>query len=132
MSGPSIRGLVLDDTAWPIAGATVTIQALSPGAASPDIAQSTDGTGRYVWSGLDEGRYQVSVLAEGFHPASAQTYSGIVSPGRIDFHLTRSSSRRGSLASDRLPAEAAGNPMEQVTTTMPETTRGDDVVDEID
>ncbi|GAA3343980.1 hypothetical protein GCM10020358_45320 [Amorphoplanes nipponensis] len=89
MNASAIRGLVLDEQEWPIAGAAVTLAPLSPGLSVPDIATTTDDSGRYAWSDLEEGRYEVGVRAEGFHTAAHQTYAGAVVPARVDFHLTR-------------------------------------------
>lgn len=126
MDGSTIRGLVLDEQDWPIEGASVSLAALSPGGSAPDIAQLTDGPGRFVWSDLDEGRYEVSVRAAGFHPASAQTYAGVLTPARVDFHLTRVSQSRRSQV-DRPAALLNRNPEEQVTSELDE--GGGDVVE---
>ncbi len=126
MGGSTIRGLVLDEQNWPIEGASVGLAALSPGGSAPDIGQLTDGAGRFTWLGLDEGRYEVSVRAAGFHPASAQTYAGVLTPARVDFHLTRVSQPRRPYVAQ--PAAQLGrNPEEQVTSELGE--GGGDVVE---
>jgi len=126
MDGSTIRGLVLDEQDWPIEGASVSLAALSPGRSAPDIAQLTNGAGRFIWSDLDEGRYEVSVRAVGFHPASAQTYAGVLTPARVDFHLTRVSQPRRPQV-ERPAARSGGDPDEQVTSELGE--GGGDVVE---
>jgi hypothetical protein len=125
MNGSAIRGLVLDEQEWPVAGAVVTLAPLSPGLSVSDIGTTTDDAGRYVWSGLEEGRYEVGVRADGFHTAAHQTYAGAAVPARVDFHLTRTSSahRRASAR----PVRAAD--YEQVTSTE---LAGGDVVEGTD
>jgi hypothetical protein len=126
MGGSTIRGLVLDEQDWPIEGASVSLSALSPGGSAPDIAQLTDGPGRFTWLGLVEGRYEVSVRATGFHPASAQTYAGVLTPARVDFHLTRVSQPRRPPVEQPV-AQLGRNPEEQVTSELGE--GGGDVVE---
>ena len=116
MNGSMIRGLVLDEQDWPIEGASVGLSAQSSGGSAPDIAQVTDGSGRFVWADLAEGRYEVVVRAEGFHPASAQTYAGVLTPARVDFHLTRiAQARRRPVRPAEPPVPQASNPHEGVT-----------------
>ena len=126
MGGSTIRGLVLDEQDWPIEGASVSVAALSPGGSAPDIAQLTNGAGRFIWLSLDEGRYEVSVRAVGFHPASAQTYAGVLTPARVDFHLTRVSQPRRPYV-EQPAAQLGRNPEEQVTSELGE--GGGDVVE---
>jgi hypothetical protein len=122
MKRAAIRGLVLDDTEWPIAGAAVSLSPLSPGLTVQDIGQYSDNEGRYLWTDLDEGRYEVTIRVDGFHVASAQTYAGAGVPARADFHLTRLPRRR---VPESLPAERYGNPSEQVSSDL----TGTDMVD---
>ncbi|CAA9281887.1 MAG: hypothetical protein AVDCRST_MAG41-3622 [uncultured Corynebacteriales bacterium] len=126
MDGSTIRGLVLDEQDWPIEGASVSLSALSPGGSAPDIAQLSSGAGRFTWAGLVEGRYEVSVRVVGFHPASAQTYAGVLTPARVDFHLTRISPA-GRPHVEPPAAPLGGNPDEQVTVELDEV--GGDVVE---
>ena len=60
--------------------------------------------------------YEVTVRVDGFHPASAQTYAGIVAPSRIDFHLTRVALQGRRQVQPRRPA---GDSYEQVTSELP-------------
>ncbi len=125
MKRSAIRGLVLDDTEWPVVGAAVALSPLSPGLTVPDIGQLADDGGRYLWDDLDEGRYEVTVRADGFHPASAQTYAGAGVPGRVDFHLTRLPRRQQP---ESRPASPEANPSEQVSSDLTAT----DMVDGTD
>jgi hypothetical protein len=125
MNGSTIRGLVLDEQDWPIEGASVSLAALSPGVSAPDIAQIADGSGRFLWTGLEEGRYEVTVRADGYHPASAQTYAGAVAPARVDFHLTRIVPARRRPVEQPVPA--AADVHEEVTFGLEDS--GDDVVE---
>lgn len=125
MNGSTIRGLVRDEQDWPIEGAAVSLAALSPGVSAPDIAQVTDASGRFLWTGLDEGRYEVTVRADGFHAASAQTYAGALTPARVDFHLTRVVPARRRPAEQ--PVAPAATLHEEVTFGLEES--GGDVVE---
>jgi hypothetical protein len=78
-SGPSLRGQVhLLGTNQPIAGAQVV-------AASPSEIREgrTDMSGRFEFSGLQEGRYVVTLQLDGYGVGGV--LGGVTAPGEIDY-----------------------------------------------
>lgn len=61
-----IEGIVSDDQGGVIPGVTVTLTSLATGVASVSV---TDGSGRYVFTGVRAGRYALRVELDGFQPA---------------------------------------------------------------
>jgi len=88
MTGSVIRGRILDGGSWPVVDAAVSLSPLSHDVSVPDIVQLSDNEGRYLWTDLDEGGYEVMVRMDGYHPASARTYVPAGTQVRVDFHLT--------------------------------------------
>lgn len=88
MTRSVIRGRIRDSGGWPVADAAVLLAPLSDGVSVPDIVQLSDNEGRYLWTDLGAGGYEVTVRMDGYHPASARTYAPAGTPVRVDFHLT--------------------------------------------
>jgi hypothetical protein len=84
-----VTGRITNDDGNAVEGAAVVAASLDPnGPAIPEIAIVSDANGRYEWP-LRSGRYELTVVAEGYERASKRVE---VSSGKIatlDFVLSR-------------------------------------------
>ena len=91
--GEGVAGRITNEKGNAIEGAAVHAASLDPnGPAIPEIAIVSDANGRYEWA-LRAGRYELTVVADGYERASK---SVVVSSGKVatlDFVLSRE--RRG-------------------------------------
>jgi hypothetical protein len=84
-----VTGRVTNDDGSAIAGATVLAASVDPnGPAVPEIAIVSDADGRYEWP-LRAGRYELTVLAEGYERGSRVVEVKAREVARLDFRLAR-------------------------------------------
>ena len=82
-----VVGTVRSTGGQPVEGALVQPRALDPNApAVPEIAAYTGPDGRYSWD-LPPGRWELTVSADGYRPATRQVTIEAGGPATLDFTL---------------------------------------------
>lgn len=82
-----IRGQVLDPEGRPVAGAAVYV--VSAPAAMPDIAQLTDGDGRFVLGAPLPGRYALGARSDVLGQAQAEVEVSGEEPAAVEVRFGR-------------------------------------------
>jgi hypothetical protein len=85
---PLIRGVVVDETGAPIAGARVFFTS-APGP-FPDIAALTDEAGKFTVGAPVPGRYSLASAADGFESEEAAVDVGDEGEAMLEIKLSRS------------------------------------------
>lgn len=89
VAGDGVRGRITNEDGNAIEGASVTAASLDPnGPAVPEMAIVSDANGRYEWP-LPEGRYELTVAADGYERASKRVSVTRGNVATLDFVLSR-------------------------------------------
>lgn len=84
-----VDGKVSDEQGKPVTGALVTPTSLdTPSRAIPEVAVFTNEEGRYSWV-LPAGRYRITVTADGYQEASAETEVPGAGTATLDLQLRK-------------------------------------------
>jgi len=84
-----VDGTVSDQEGIPVAGALVTPTSLdTPSKAIPEVAVFTNTEGRFSWV-LPAGRYRITVKADGYQEASAETEVPENGTATVDLKLSK-------------------------------------------
>jgi len=85
-----VAGRISDEKGNPVSGASVLAAPSEPNEpAVPEMAIVSDANGRYRWS-LRAGRYDITVIAEGYERASKRVTVNAANVATLDFRLSRS------------------------------------------
>lgn len=102
----AVRGIICDDSGWPLAGAQVTIRPADQPARPDDPVTRTGADGRYRQTLLTPGRIRATATGSGYHPAAGETWIAAGRAGRIDLFLSPTSDTMTSRDASRSTDDA--------------------------